>query len=165
MKRLIWMALPFALFSLNLFASDLPCNAHTQMTFTSKHGNWVVRAEHVNQIANIVDLDDQCSPLNQTEPGTDPSQDKQEVTGTLITPTQGLNTGQQLGDNEDFDTGLLFSMAYQPKSGDKHEHPAPVCLVYIAAHGPGDPETRVIELNGARCILREDGRVFSVVAE
>ena len=54
-------------------------------------------------------------------------------------------------------------MAYQP-DGQEHLHPAPVCLFYVAAHGPGDPKTRAIELNGARCNISEDGRLINLSA-
>ncbi|WP_133407307.1 hypothetical protein [Parashewanella tropica] len=70
MKRFVWLTILPALLSFNCFAKDLPCGVHNEMKFTTKKGNWLVQVEHLNEIANVVNLDDQCTPINQIEPGT-----------------------------------------------------------------------------------------------
>ncbi|WP_133407306.1 hypothetical protein [Parashewanella tropica] len=77
----------------------------------------------------------------------------------IIDPTQGLSVGHQLGKNENFDTGMLFSMVYQPQDGQQHESPTPMCLFYVAAYGIAQPLTRVVELNGARCKINNDEKI------
>ncbi|MCL1077628.1 hypothetical protein D5R81_06795 [Parashewanella spongiae] len=138
------------------WATDLPCDVHSEMKLSSIAGTWHTQVQHLNEAGDIVMLDQGCKPINTIEPGTDISQNMQQVTAMNVTPDSTLVVGHQLGRSEDFDTSLLFSMVQVLDKGQTHDSPTKTCLFYVAAKGPAQPVTRIFELNGAKCTFIND---------
>ena len=147
-----------------------PCGTHVLMNFISLSGKWRVQALHANEIGPIVDINNECSTIEDDAPGYDDAQMIKQVDAShLVTPNHSFLVGYapKKDGNEDFDTSLILTMVQQPKLGKDHLHPTKTCLFYIGAKGPAQAVTRTYEINGARCYISiyENKHFFKLEAQ
>lgn len=165
-----------------ILAAEFPCGIHNQMILNGSSGTWNTQAYHLNEFGEILLLKSDCKPINERQPGSDPTQKTQIVKAIDVTSDTPLVVGHKLGATEDFYTSLLFSMV---KISDENESsldnlvkvnasktiklstPSKTCLFYVAAKGIAQPVTNVIELNGANCHVKNDilNRTYNFYAE
>ncbi len=62
------------LISSSVSAEELPCGVHNQMILNGLSGTWNAQAYHLNEFGEIILLKSDCEPINERQPGSDPTQ-------------------------------------------------------------------------------------------